>query len=135
MLKETLSYCVNNGGSVFCTFLDASNAFDRVNYRQLRKLLVHRMLQPVDVRLLLPNMCNSHVCRVSWNGVCSAPLSVLNGVRQGGVISAVLYCIYFDELLVNWLMQRLPDILGIFSLALFANAEYAVLPAHTACVM
>ena len=118
VLKETLSYYVNNGGSVFCTFLDASNAFDRVNYRQLFKLLVHSMLQPVDVLLLLLHMCNSHVCHVSWNGVCSVPFSVLNEVRQDGIISAVLYCIYFDELLVNWLMQEFADILGIISLAL-----------------
>ena len=99
-------------------FFDTSHVFDRINYRQLFKLLVHRMLQPVGVRLLLPNMCNSHVCRVSWNEVCSVPFSVLNLVRQDGVKSAVLYCIYFDELVVNWLMQELADILGIFSLAL-----------------
>ena len=44
VLKETLSYHANNGGSVFGTFLDAAKAFDRVNYVKLFKLLVHRMV-------------------------------------------------------------------------------------------
>ena len=72
VLKETLSYYANNGGSVFCTFLDATKAFYRINYVKLFKLLVHRMLPPVSVRFLL-NMYTSHVCRVSWNGDCSVP--------------------------------------------------------------
>ena len=30
VLKEVISYYVNNGSSVFCVFLDATKAFDRV---------------------------------------------------------------------------------------------------------
>ena len=90
MLKKTLFYYTNNSGSEFCTFLDATKAFDRYNFVKLFKLLVHRMLQPASVRLLL-NMYTSYVCCVSWNGVCSVPFSVLNGVKQGGIISSVLF--------------------------------------------
>ena len=32
VLKEVISYYVNNGSSVYCTLLDATNAFDRVEY-------------------------------------------------------------------------------------------------------
>ena len=60
VLKETLSYYANNGGSVYCTFLDATKVFYRVNYVKLFKLLVDRMLPPVSVQLLL-NMYTSHV--------------------------------------------------------------------------
>ena len=49
MLKKTLSYYANNGGSVYCTFLDATKVFDRVNYVKLFKLLVDRMLPPVSI--------------------------------------------------------------------------------------
>ena len=35
ILKETVSYYIHNGSSVYCTFLDATKAFDRINYRQL----------------------------------------------------------------------------------------------------
>ena len=83
---------------MYYTFLDATKAFDRVNYVKLFKLLVDRMFPPVSVQLLL-NMYTSYVCHVSLNGVCSVPISVLNGVKQGGVISPVLSCIYLDKLL------------------------------------
>ena len=32
MCTMMLSYYANNGGSVFCTFLETTKAFDRVNY-------------------------------------------------------------------------------------------------------
>ena len=32
VLKETLAYYVADGGCAFCTFLDATKAFDRVDY-------------------------------------------------------------------------------------------------------
>ena len=44
VLKESIAYYVNNGSSVYCTFLDASEAFDRVEYSKLFRLLVKRQL-------------------------------------------------------------------------------------------
>ena len=35
---------------------------------------------------------------VKWNGEVSAMFSLANGVRQGGVISAILYCFYVNDL-------------------------------------
>ena len=32
VLKEALSYYATNQSNVFCTFLDATEAFDRINY-------------------------------------------------------------------------------------------------------
>ena len=86
---------------MYCTFLDATKAFDRVNYVKLYKLLVDRMLPSVSGRSLL-NMYTSHVCRVSWNGVCSVPDSVLNGVKQCGVISPVLFFVFIR---INFLVN------------------------------
>ena len=51
-LKETISYYVNNGSSVFCTLLDATKAFHRVEYVKLFKLLMVRDIPPVSLRLL-----------------------------------------------------------------------------------
>ena len=50
------------------------------------------------IRLLL-NMYTNHVSRVSWNGICSRHFVVGNGIKQGGVISPILFCIYIDSLL------------------------------------
>ena len=36
---------------------------------------------------------------MSWNGIFSQSFKVENGVRQGGIISRVLFCLYTDDLL------------------------------------
>ena len=48
--------------------LDASKAFDRVDYCKLFKLLIERGLPSVIIRLLL-NVYTGHFVRISWNGV------------------------------------------------------------------
>ena len=39
-------------------------------------------------------------CNVVWNNCQSSEFNVKNGVRQGAVISAILFAIYIDELLI-----------------------------------
>jgi len=71
VLKETIAYYTHNGSPVYtCVFLDATKAFDRVNYCKLFDVLVQRKLSPIFLRLLL-NMYTSHVTRIMWNGVFS----------------------------------------------------------------
>ena len=38
---------------------------------------------------------------VRWRESFSAPFSVSNGVRQGGVLSPILFTLYLDDLLVK----------------------------------
>ena len=40
-----------------------------------------------------------HVTRVEWNGIRSHSFPVCNGVKQGGIVSPVLFCLYIDGLL------------------------------------
>ena len=96
LLKETVAYYVKNQSNVFCTFLDASKAFDRVNYCKLFRLLVQRGLPHCFVRMLI-NMCTGNQVRVLWASLYSDYYTALNGVKQGGVISPVLFCIYIDN--------------------------------------
>jgi len=78
VLKETLAYTVD-GGSAFCTFLDATKAFVRFNYCKLFSVLMKRNISPLYLRLLL-NMYTNSNARVSWNGVFSHSFKVENGV-------------------------------------------------------
>ena len=102
VLKQTISYYVNNHSSVFCTFLDASKAFDRVHYCKLFRLLIKRGLPPCIVRVLV-SLYTANQVRVLWAGLASDYFTAQNGVKQGGVLSPILFCIYIDELLIKLL--------------------------------
>jgi hypothetical protein len=98
LLKETIAYYINNDSPVYCVMLDATKAFDRVNYCKLFREVMKRSLPAPYVRLML-NMYTNHITRVAWNGVYSNSFKVLNGVKQGAIISPILFCIYLDGLL------------------------------------
>ena len=77
-----------------CT-LDASKAFDRVNHLSLfNKLKLRSMCQTI-LKLL---MCTyqSQSVMVNRNGKCSPTFSVVTGVKQGGVLSPVLFIVHLD---------------------------------------
>ena len=64
VLKEVISYYVNNDSSVYCTLLGATKAFDRVEYCKLFRVLLNRKLPAACIRLLA-NMHTRRVTRVS----------------------------------------------------------------------
>ena len=98
ILKETVSYHITHQSSVYCTVLDATKAFDRVKYTKLFRLLMACHLPPVVLRVLLFMYIHS-VARVPWNDCASRHFSVSNGVKQGGVLSPLLFCVQFNGLL------------------------------------
>ncbi|CAL4123305.1 unnamed protein product, partial [Meganyctiphanes norvegica] len=98
MALETIEYYKNNGSNVHTLLLDASKAFDRVNYIKLFNKLLDRGMCPLTVRLLL-NMYTTQKLQVKWNSNISPKFDVTNGVRQGGVLSPLLFSVYIDELL------------------------------------
>jgi len=62
---------------------------------QAFRSLTKRDLPPTVLRLLL-NMYTRQVTRISWNGVFSRPSAVSSGVKQGGILSPILFCIYIQ---------------------------------------
>ena len=61
--------------------LNATTAFDRVEYCKLFKLLIERSFQPVIITFLL-NIYSGHVVRISWNDVYRNLDSPRSGSRQ-----------------------------------------------------
>ena len=95
---ETIERYINKGSEVHALLLDASKAFDRVDYIKLFNKLLDRGMCPLTVRLLL-NMYTKQKLQVKWNSHMSNTFDVTNGVRQGGVLSPLLFSVYVDELL------------------------------------
>jgi hypothetical protein len=98
--KETIAHYLEDGGSVYCAMLDATKAFDRLEYCRLFKLLIDRGLPPICLRFLM-NMYSCNLVCVAWHGITSPCFVARNGVKQGGILSPVLFCIYFDGLLLR----------------------------------
>ena len=71
-----------------------------MNYCKLFRLLITRGLPPVISRILI-HFYTGHLIRVMWNCLTFPFIAALDGVKQGGVISPVLFCTYFDNLLVK----------------------------------
>ena len=100
MVLETIAYYKSKGSNVHVLLLDASKAFDRVDYIKLFEKLVNKGMCPLTIRLLL-NMYTHQKLQVKWNTTKSHKFNVTNGVRQGGVMSPFLFSVYMDELLIT----------------------------------
>lgn len=134
VLKETLAYYTVDGGTAFCTFLDATKAFDRVDYCKLFRILLKRNIPYIYLRLLL-NLYTSSIASVAWNGVCSRSFCVRNGVRQGGIISPILFCVYIDGLLNQLSESGVGCYIGHIYTGVLAYADDIVLLAPTPSAM
>ena len=102
-MLEMVNYYNLNKSNVFVCILDASEAFNRVNYCKLVEELLKRDISPIALRLLL-YMYTSQTLRVKWGHTVSNYFAVRNGVKQRGVLPPLLFAIYTDSLL-----KRLED--------------------------
>lgn len=98
ILKETVNYYLNRGTDVYCCLVDASKAFDRVRHDKLFEILVSQGIPPIVIRLLI-DMHRCQLIRTKWNGRYSRYFNIENGIRQGGILSPVLFTLYMDVLL------------------------------------
>ena len=71
-----------------------------MNFVKLFSLLIDINIPGVFHRIIMDLYTRQNL-RASWNGVLSTNFSVFNGVRQGGVLSPILFNVYVDELLVR----------------------------------
>ena len=97
ILKELLKFYRDHGSTMLVCFLDASKAVDRVDYSVLFRKLVDRKF-PAYIMILLWNWYGYHFARIQWSGVLSDNFDICNGVRQGCVLSPILFGVYIDEL-------------------------------------
>ena len=97
VVKNVVSRYIHRGSSVLGCFLDVSKAFDLVNHGILFQKLLDRGL-PLPVIRFLSSWYRAQM-RVHWNNSLSIPFGVSNGVRQGSVLSPILFSVYLDDLL------------------------------------
>ena len=96
VVNETIQYYVNGGSHVYTMLLDASQAFDRVNYIKLFTLLLNKGLCPLVCRLLAMQYTGQSAS-IKWGETFSPSFPISNGVKQGGVLSPILFAVYIIE--------------------------------------
>lgn len=99
LLKDLLKFYQQHGSNMYVAFLDISKAFDRVRYATLFEKL-SRKLPGILLRLLIAWYSSQTAC-ILWAGFTSDSFDVLNGVRQGGVLSPLLFNVYIDDLSIS----------------------------------
>lgn len=79
-------------------FLDAKSALDVVVHQNLMRKLYNSGIKDHE-RLLIKSLHENSKTSVKWQGHFSPTFINQQGVRQGGVLSAVLYKLYNNDLL------------------------------------
>ena len=100
VVQEVIKYYSNNNSNVLTTLIDASKAFDRVEYCKLFSLLLSKGICPLIGRFLLSLYTNQSF-RVKWCDTLTILAVATNGVKQGGVMSPLLFTLYIDQLLLR----------------------------------
>ena len=99
-MQEPIYYINCNQSSVYVLMLDTSKAFDKENYCKLFRQFLRRDELLFILRLLLP-MNTNQTLRVRWVHTLSNIFGGSNGVKQGVVLSPILFAVYTDDLLMR----------------------------------
>ena len=130
---ENIQYFLRNGSEVFVCLMDMTKAFDMVQHSILFKKLLKCGLPPIFARLIL-FMYIYQKANVRWGGKLSDFFNMAHGVKQGAVLSAILYCFYTNELFQLLRAQKVGCwIQGKFSGAVgYADDNLIMAPTHSA---
>ena len=94
---ETIGYFLRNGSEVFSCQTDMTKAFDLVQHSLLFQKLLQAGLSKIFIRTLIVIYMFQYA-NVRWNGLFSDIFTLCNGVRQGAILSGILYCFYVNDL-------------------------------------
>ena len=94
---ETVDYFLRHGSEVFMCTMDMTKAFDMTVHSKLFSKMFQAGLSAVFLRILI-FIYSEQFANVRWNGEVSSVFTMHNGVRQGAVLSALVYCFYCEQL-------------------------------------
>ena len=129
-VRKVVEHYVNGGSTVNVCLLDLSKAFDKVNQFALYIELMNRSV-PITLLQMLENWFSVCLSCVKWGHVLSHFYELKTGVRQGAVLSPLLFSIFMDRLASAVNKEKLGCRIGISCCAIFMYADDVILLAPT----
>lgn len=101
--------CLDVNQSVYVCFIDYNKAFDKVRHNQLIEILKMKNLDTRDIRIIT-NLYFNQTANIRIQQQTTSSVEIKRGVRQGCVLSPLLFNIYSEEIFARALTE---DIKGI----------------------
>jgi len=114
IVKETTNYFVSKGGKVFCAFLDASKAFDKVFHCEVLVKLLKKNISLSFVQILR-NWYRKLNASVLWNGIYGRIFFNFMWCEARRLLTRSDYQLLLDNKPVQWYVRV--KYLGIYLLA------------------
>jgi len=96
-VRNVIDHYVSNSSTVIVCSIDLTKAFDRMNhYVSFPKLILMKF--PSKLLHVLEKWFTMFLSCVKWGDQISSFYKLLAGVRQGGILSPVLFAIFMDGL-------------------------------------
>ena len=111
MFSTVVDYFNDRGSNVYVAGLDVAKAFDSVNHYGIFIKLMNVHV-PLCVLNVLVNWYGKLSGCVRWAGVLSQQFSMHSGVREGSVISPLLFSLYINDLIISLRSQGYGCYLG-----------------------
>lgn len=99
-VRNIVERFIKGGNTVNLCAIDLSKAFDKVNHDALFIKLMKRNL-PVAILELLEHWLKNCLSTVKWNHVFSDFFAISSGVRQGAVLSPLLFAVYLSDITIK----------------------------------
>ena len=130
LLKETIYSYISKKSKVFANFIDLSKAFDLVNHACLIDILKEKSIPDDIIEIIKFYLQNQYAC-IKWNGYKGDFRMINRGVRQGGILSPILFKIYIDDIIKNITKLGIGCRLGLATVNIIAYADDIVLLASS----
>ena len=130
LLEEFCRDSLDQNKPVYVSFLDAKSSFDVVNKEILMRKAYFSNLEPAPWVLIDGIHTDSH-SSIKWGAKISDQFEIHQGVKQGGLLSADLYKLYVDDLLLILEGSRVGGKIGNIVLNAAACADDVLLMSNS----